>query len=86
MNIYQRESIEFQPITVSVDGASVLTGVKTCIVSANVRPVVFITAATLNGKIGATIQGLTPGTYDLWVQVTDSYETPVLKCGSFAVS
>lgn len=87
-NIYPRESVEFQPILVTVDGTTVTTNVETQITSVSGRPssTSWIPAVTLDGQIGLMIQGLSVGTYEVWARVSDSPEIPVIDCGSFAVS
>jgi hypothetical protein len=87
-NIYPRESVEFQPILVTLDGDTVTTGVETQITLPSARPSSsgWTAATTLNGNIGLMISGLSVGTYEVWARVTDSPEIPVIDCGSFAVS
>lgn len=87
-NIYPRESVEFQPILVTVDGTTVTANVETQITSVSGRPSssAWIPAVTLDGQIGLMIEGLSVGTYEVWARVSDSPEIPVIDCGSFAVS
>lgn len=87
-NIYPRESVEFQPILVTVDGETITANVETQIALPGARPVesAWIPAVLLYGEIGLMIEGLNPGTYEVWARVSDSPEIPVIDCGSFAVS
>ena len=83
---YPRETVEFQAVTVTVDGTVVTTGVTFCVVPDGARPVTFIAATTLSGKIGVMVTGLTPGNYRVFAQVASSPETPVIDCGLFTVT
>ena len=87
-NIYPRESVEFQPILITVDGETITSNVETQITLPGARPSssAWIAAVTLHGDIGLMVEGLNPGTYEVWARVTDSPEIPVIDCGSFAVS
>jgi hypothetical protein len=83
---YPRETIEFQPVTVTVDGAAVTTGVQLCVVPHGARPTGWAAPVTLDGKIGVMVEGLTPGLYDIWAQITSSPEIPVIDCGIISVT
>jgi uncharacterized lipoprotein YajG len=83
---YPRETVEFAPITVKVDGVEVLTGVTVSIVAAGVRPTVWVAPTTLDGKIGVMVTGMTVGAYNVWAKVVSSPETPIIDCGSFRVT
>jgi hypothetical protein len=78
---YERESIDFQPVTITVDGAAVTTGVQVALTPNGTRPTVWDNPVTVAGKIGVMVQGLTPGLYTIWAKVTSAPETPVLNCG-----
>lgn len=82
---FERESVEFQPITITRDGVTITTGVATCITPIGTRPVVFIPAVTVGSQIGCMVSGLSVGTYTVWVQITDSPEVPVKNAGNFTV-
>lgn len=82
---YPRESVEFQPVTVTVDGVAVTTGVTFAVVPYGDRPVTFVAPTTLGGKIGVMVSGLGVGVYRVWAQVTSAPETPVIDCGTFTV-
>ena len=83
---YPRETTEFQAVTVTVDGAVVTTGVTFCVVPDQARPVTFITATSLSGKIGVMVTGLAPGNWRVFAKVASSPETPVIDCGLFTVT
>ena len=82
---FQRESIEFCPVSITVNGTAVTTGVTFNIASSGDRPGTFGTAVTLGTAIGVMVTSLSPGGYAVWAKVVSSPETPVLNCGSFIV-
>lgn len=86
MNTYPRETAEFQPVTVTVDGAPVTTGVQFAVVESGARPTSWTTPVTLGGKIGVMVENLDPGTWHVWAQITSDPETPVVDCGEFDVT
>jgi hypothetical protein len=86
VNSYERESVEFQPVTITVDGTPVTSGVTFCLAPDGTRPVTFTTPAAVNGKIGVLVTGLTPGAYRIWAKVTANPETPVLNCGYITIT
>ena len=83
---YPRETIEFQAVTVTVDGTAVTTGVQLCVVAHGSRPTGWAAPTALGGKIGVMVEGLTPGLYDIWAQITSSPEIPVIDCGIISVT
>jgi hypothetical protein len=83
---YERESIEFQPITVTVDGAVVTTGVTFAITPNGTRPLAYSTPTMLGGKAGVMVQGLQPGVYNVWAKVASTPETVVVNCGPIVVT
>jgi hypothetical protein len=85
VNKYERETVEFQPITITRDGVVITTNIETCITALDVRPVTWISAIALGDKVGCMIEDLTEGTYEVWVRVTDSPEIPVKSAGTFQV-
>lgn len=84
-NAYPRESVEFQPIKVTQDGAAVTTGLSFAVVPDGQRPVTFSPATVLGDEAGVMLSGLTAGTYRIYAQLTAGVETPVLDCGYFYV-
>jgi hypothetical protein len=85
-NVYPRETVEFIPVTVTVDGTPVTTGVQFAVVADGVRPTTFSAPVTLSGKIGVLISGLAAGNYRIWAQVTAAPETPVIECGYITIT
>jgi hypothetical protein len=83
---YPRETIEFQPVTVTVDGVAVTTGVQLCTVPNGSRPTGWAAPTALSGKIGVMVTGLAPGLYGIWAQITSSPEIPVINCGTISVT
>jgi hypothetical protein len=86
VNSYERESVEFQPVTITVDGTAVTTGVTFCLAPDGVRPVTFAAPATVAGKIGVLVTGLTPGAYRVWAKIASNPETPILNCGYITIT
>ena len=83
---FPRETVEFQPVTVTVDGVAVTTGVKFAVVTDGARPTTWTDAVTLSGRIGVMVQGLATGNWRVFAQVTSSPEVPVIDCGAFVVT
>jgi len=86
MSRYERESIEFQPVNVTVDGVAVTSGVTFAITPNGDRPTTYTPPTTINGTPGVMIQGLTPGLYGIWAKVNSSPETVVIKCGTITIT
>ena len=85
---FQRETLEFQPINVWVNGSAVTTNVTAAIVELGVRPTTFGTVTTIGTAIGVMVNGTAlggVGTYEVYVKVTDSPEVPVLNAGTFRI-
>jgi len=83
---YPRETVEFQPITITVDGTPVTTGVTVALVANGTRPSEWVAPTTLAGKIGVMLTGLTPGLYNVWAKISSSPETPVIDCGFVSIT
>jgi saccharopine dehydrogenase-like NADP-dependent oxidoreductase len=84
-NAYPRESVEFQPVLVTLNGAPVTTGVSLAVVRDGQRPVTFTAAATMDGLTGIMVAGLAPGVYRIYAQLANGQETPVIDCGYFYI-
>ena len=84
---FQRETLEFLPVVVTVDGVEVTAGVEFAIVDINARPETWDEPTVLGDAIGVMVDGATlgTGTFRVFAQVTDSPEVPVIDCGSFRV-
>lgn len=86
-NSYPRESVEFQPVSVTLDGVALTSGLAFAIVPDGSRPETFSPATVMDGKAGVMVAGLAAGTYRIFAQVTaDPDEVPVIDCGYFYVT
>lgn len=82
-----RESIEFIPVTPTVDGVAVTENVTLSIVAAGARPSGWAAPTTMaDGTIGYLVNGLTQGVWVIWAKITSSPEVPVIECGRFTVT
>ena len=86
VNAYPRESVEFQPVSVTRDGIAVTTGLSFAIVTDGQRPTTFTAATSLDGAIGVMVSGLAAGTYRIFARLDASPEIPVIDCGYFYVT
>lgn len=86
MSTYPRETVEFVPVTVTVNGSVVTAGVEFAVVQDGARPSTWSAATSLSGSIGVLISGLTPGQWNIWARVSASPETPVINCGFITVT
>ena len=84
--VFPRETVEFLPVVVRVDGTVVTADVEFSVVAAGARPVTFAAPTTIGAAIGVMVDTLDPGTYTVWAQVTSTPEVPVIDCGSFRVN
>ncbi len=84
--IIPRESLEFLPITVTVDGAPVTANVKVCVTGPSERPNTWVPPETVDGQIGVMTVPGTAGTFRVWAQVTDMPEIPVIYCGYYRMT
>ena len=82
---YPRESVEFQPVRVTQDGAAVTTDLSFAVVRDGQRPVEFTAAVVLAGVTGIMVSGLEPGTYRIYAKLTTAAEIPVIDCGYFYI-
>jgi hypothetical protein len=89
-NTYPRETVEWQPITVTktISGVTteITTGVTVAITAKGTRPTTWAAPTTLDGKIGVMLTGLTPGLWTIWSRTADSPETPVNDCGNIRIT
>ena len=86
VNAYPRESVEFQPVTVTRDGITVTSGLSFAVVTDGARPSTFTPATVLDGKAGVLLTGLAVGTYRIFAQLTADPEVPVIDCGYFYIT
>jgi len=78
-----RETLEFIPVNITVDGVPVTAGVKVCVTPGTARPTVWDDPVVLGDEIGVMTTDHTPGTYRVWAQITSSPEIVVVECGTF---
>lgn len=85
--LLQRETLEFIPIAVTVNGEAVTQNVEFCIVGLDERPTAFAAAVTLDGSIGVMIDAsaLGVGLFRIFAKITDSPEVPVIDAGTFRI-
>lgn len=83
---YPRETKEFVPVGIALDGVATTSGVEFCITVDSDRPVTWIAPVALSGLIGVMIDHLPIGMYTVWARVTDSPEIPVLSAGRFQIT
>ena len=84
---FQRETYEYLPVAVTVNGTAVTTGVEFAIVDLSTRPTTYGSAVTLGTAIGVMVNGtaLGVGTFQVFAKVTSSPEIPVLHAGTFRI-
>jgi hypothetical protein len=83
---YPRETIEFQPIDITVDGAPAVAA-QYQLTTGSARPSGAWTNVTaLGGKVGFLITGLAVGRYLVWAKLTSAPETPVILVGAFIIN
>lgn len=75
---FPRETVEYLPLTTQVDGEDTDT-YQVAVVPRNTRPTAWSAAPYL-------ITGLTPGTYHVYVRVSDTPETPVVDVGPIVIT
>jgi hypothetical protein len=85
--LFQRETLEFLPVVVTVDGDPVTDGVEIAVTDTTSRPEDWEPAATLGDAIGVMVDGATlgVGTFRVFARVTDAPEVPVVDAGTFRV-
>lgn len=73
------ETVEFVPVTVTLNGSPVTAGVEFAALPEGARPqeADWKDADLLEGNAGVLISGLSAGYYWVWVRVTASPEIPV---------
>lgn len=82
-----RETTEFQEVLVDVDGQPVTAGLELAFTRDDTRPVVWTPATIQDGKTGFTISGLAPGSYSIWIRITQTDgDKPVRFAGILIVT
>lgn len=82
---YQRETVEFIPVTVTVDGVPVTSGVEFAVTSGGARPTSWAAPVTIDGQIGVMTSQQPLGRYTVWARISSAPETPVICCGYYTV-
>jgi hypothetical protein len=83
---YPRETIEFQPIDITVDGQPAVAA-QYQLTTGDARPSgAWTNVTTLGGKVGFLISGLAVGRYLCWAKLSSAPETPVILVGAFIVN
>lgn len=80
-----RETNEWLPLNVEVNGLP-LASFDTAITAVGVRPSTWTPTVTLDGEPGVMVDGLTPGTYKVWVKVTAAPQEIVIHVGNVVVT
>jgi len=87
MTTFERESIEFQPVTVTLDGQPADTAALAfAITPQGTRPTTFTPPTIIGGKPGVMVQGLPVGNHTIWAKATSSPEIPIMACGYITVT
>jgi hypothetical protein len=81
-----RETVEYIPIAVTVNGVVTTTGVEFAVVADGSRPSTWSAAVVVEGATHVLVSGLTPGQWRIWARVTAAPETPVIECGYITVT
>lgn len=87
-SVFQRETIEFLPVEVTLDGVAVTAGVELAITAGVARPTTWAAPTSLGGRIGVLIgNGQAVGVYTVWARITDagSPEVPVIVLGTYRI-
>lgn len=83
---YPRETDELAPVTVSIDGAAVTSGIEFALTTGNERPETWTEPYVVGDASGVRVADLEPGVWKVWAKVTDSPEIPVIECGYIRVT
>lgn len=83
---FPRETIEFLPVTITVDGAAVTTGIEFSVNPLSTRPTTWSAPYILGLQSGILISGYTAGVYVVWAKVTAAPEAVVVDCGQFTIT
>ena len=80
-----RESVEFFPVNVLLDGAPT-NDFSTSVAARGTRPTTWTPATVVGGRAGVMIAGLQPGTYRVWARVSADPESIVVMAGTVVVT
>lgn len=79
-----RETKEFLPLDVEANGAPAST-FETAVQRWPARPTSWAPAVLVDGVPGVVVEGLTPGTWTVYVRLTTAQEEPVIYAGEIQV-
>jgi|GEM_PF-2002266 len=80
-----RETVEYIPVVVYLNGVVTTTGVSFAVVPDGTRPSSWTAATVLNSATYTLISGLSVGLYNVFAKVSAAPETPVILCGQITV-
>jgi len=81
-----RETVEYVPVDVTVNGVVTTTGIEFAVVLDGARPSAWTAAVVLSSRTYVLLTGLTPGQWRIWARVSAAPETPVIECGYITVT
>lgn len=83
----QRETLEYLPVVVTVNGTPTTVNVEFSIAAFDLRPTMWTSAVVIDDGIGVMVDGSELGTGDfkVFARVTDTPEIPVVECGAFRI-
>jgi hypothetical protein len=84
--IVPRETVEYIPVIVTVNGAVTTTGIEFTVTPDGTRPSAWTAAVVLSGATFVLLSGLTPGQWNVWARVSVSPEVAVIECGPIVVT
>lgn len=84
--VYPRETVEFLPVNITVDGAPVTSGVELSRTFGAERPTLWETPTSLGGKIGILLTAEATGYHTVWARITSAPETPVINAGTYLIN
>lgn len=85
MITFERETNEFQPVAIAVDGAPPAGSIDFAIVVHGARPTTWVPAVETDEGTGFWIQSLTAGMYEVYVRVTTLDESMVRMIGHMKI-
>lgn len=80
-----RETKEFLPLTVYANDAPT-ADFETAVMKWPARPTGWTPAVTVDGEAGVIVDGLTVGTWTVWVRITTATESVVVRAGTIEVT
>jgi hypothetical protein len=81
-----RETVEYIPVVVTLNGTVTTTNVSFAVVPDGTRPTTWTAATVLDNATYVLISGLSQGIYYVYAKVVAAPETPVINCGYITVT